>query len=509
MDDFIMGVCTEDEASALYSEMKNLMALISLPLAKWITNSQRLRGMWQEKNVEFKAITEVLGLKWNSEEDTFLMSVKYINQYLLEPATKRLLLKSIAKFYDSLGLFATTWRHCPGSQNPADHISRGISPAELSLLDTWWNGPDWLSQHPDNWPAESDSLKEIPQFTAEARKPKVQPLCTTRFQPVIDVSHFNSYTRLLGVTAWVLCFLNNCKSKNRLFQDFTSDEIEKSKDYWILIVQKQCFPAEIKALENSMPLPACSLQPFSSGKSFTTWRQIAVRTGYFRRETSLIFLMVLIILCNFSYATLICVCICITWVLTSTKVQQFYAINGIKWKFIVPWAAWWGGLWERLIGLTKQCLRKSLVRALLDEEGLQTAFIGIEAALNSRPLVYEQENDSDEILTPAHFFTGKKLTLVPSDPEQKIANLTRNYRIQQDLLDTFWRKWSREYLLQLSTFHRVRNSDKSSLVREGDVVLLHEKVTPRHMWKRARVDKLMKGRDGKVRSCLLRLGGKE
>ncbi|GBN78901.1 hypothetical protein AVEN_171939-1 [Araneus ventricosus] len=33
----------------------------------------------------------------------------------------------------------------PGSQNPADHISRGISPAELSSLDTWWNGPDWLS----------------------------------------------------------------------------------------------------------------------------------------------------------------------------------------------------------------------------------------------------------------------------------------------------------------------------------------------------------------------------
>ncbi|GBN01453.1 hypothetical protein AVEN_259009-1 [Araneus ventricosus] len=54
-------------------------------------------------------------------------------------------------------------------------------------------------------------------------------------------------------------------------------------------------------------------------------------------------------------------------ILTSTKVQQFYAINDIKWKFIVSRAAWWGGWWERLIGLTKQCLRKSLDQALLDE----------------------------------------------------------------------------------------------------------------------------------------------
>ncbi|GBM76660.1 hypothetical protein AVEN_94251-1 [Araneus ventricosus] len=169
----------------------------------------------------------------------------------------------------------------------------------------------------------------------------------------------------------------------------------------------------------------------------------------------------------------------------------------------------WGGWWERVIGWTKQCLRKLLGRALLDEEGLQAALIGIEAALNSRPLVYEQENDSDEILTPAHFLTGKKLTLVPSDPEQKITNLSRNPRIQQYLLDTFWKKWSREYLLQLSTFHQVRKSNNSSHVREGDDVLLHENVTPRHMWKRTCVDKLIKARDGKVRSCVLRLGGKE
>ncbi|GFQ71948.1 DUF5641 domain-containing protein [Trichonephila clavata] len=87
-----------------------------------------------------------------------------------------------------------------------------------------------------------------------------------------------------------------------------------------------------------------------------------------------------------------------------------YAQNGITWSFIAPRAAWWGGWWERLIGIVKQCLRKVLGRALLDEESLSTVLIGIEAALNSRPLVYEEESDDNSAaLTPAHFLTGRKL----------------------------------------------------------------------------------------------------
>ncbi|GFS48030.1 integrase catalytic domain-containing protein [Nephila pilipes] len=30
------------------------------------------------------------------------------------------------------------WRYCPGTQNPADHLSRGILPSELSNLKNWW-----------------------------------------------------------------------------------------------------------------------------------------------------------------------------------------------------------------------------------------------------------------------------------------------------------------------------------------------------------------------------------
>ncbi|GFQ87253.1 DUF5641 domain-containing protein [Trichonephila clavata] len=91
---------------------------------------------------------------------------------------------------------------------------------------------------------------------------------------------------------------------------------------------------------------------------------------------------------------------------------------------------------ERIV---KQCLRKVLGRALLDAESLSTVLIGIEAALNSRPLVYKEEiDDNSAALTPAHFLTGRKLTAIPSRLEN--TRLNKIYKQQQDLLDCFWKK---------------------------------------------------------------------
>ncbi|GFS42580.1 hypothetical protein TNIN_165171 [Trichonephila inaurata madagascariensis] len=56
-----------------------------------------------------------------------------------------------------------------------------------------------------------------------------------------------------------------------------------------------------------------------------------------------------------------------------------------------------------------------LGRALLDEECLPTVLFGIEAALNSRPLVNEEEiDDSSAALILAHFLTGRTETAIPS-----------------------------------------------------------------------------------------------
>ncbi|GFR10867.1 hypothetical protein TNCT_719151 [Trichonephila clavata] len=44
------------------------------------------------------------------------------------------------------------WHHCPGKDNPADFLTRGLSVKNLKKCDAWWNGPHWLHQPEENWP---------------------------------------------------------------------------------------------------------------------------------------------------------------------------------------------------------------------------------------------------------------------------------------------------------------------------------------------------------------------
>ncbi|GFQ95568.1 DUF5641 domain-containing protein [Trichonephila clavata] len=75
----------------------------------------------------------------------------------------------------------------------------------------------------------------------------------------------------------------------------------------------------------------------------------------------------------------------------------------------------------------------------------KAVLIAIEDALNSRPLVYEEEKDDNcAALTKVHFLTGRKLTAIPSRLEN--TKLDKIYKQQQDLLENFWKKCSEEYL---------------------------------------------------------------
>ena len=48
------------------------------------------------------------------------------------------------------------WRYVSTSENPVDHLSRGLSPQQLLQYDLLWDGPDWLTLSPDAWPRRPD-----------------------------------------------------------------------------------------------------------------------------------------------------------------------------------------------------------------------------------------------------------------------------------------------------------------------------------------------------------------
>ncbi|KAL6417027.1 hypothetical protein ACFW04_014736 [Cataglyphis niger] len=48
------------------------------------------------------------------------------------------------------------WHYLPGTENPADCASRGISPSELVSHSLWWRDPVWLSGDPTSWPSSQE-----------------------------------------------------------------------------------------------------------------------------------------------------------------------------------------------------------------------------------------------------------------------------------------------------------------------------------------------------------------
>ena len=82
----------------------------------------------------------------------------------------------------------------------------------------------------------------------------------------------------------------------------------------------------------------------------------------------------------------------------------------VEWKFIPVRAAFMGGMYERLIGLFKTVIKRSIGRSLLSLDEFNTICAYAEASCNDRPLYYVSRQDSGTIpLTPNMLIFGRNL----------------------------------------------------------------------------------------------------
>ena len=89
---------------------------------------------------------------------------------------------------------------------------------------------------------------------------------------------------------------------------------------------------------------------------------------------------------------------------THENVQRFTSDAGIKWKFIIEFSPSMGGFYKRLIGMVKSSLRKAIQRKFLTATQFRTYATECEHILNSRLLVYiDDDIRSTEAITPNHF----------------------------------------------------------------------------------------------------------
>ena len=102
--------------------------------------------------------------------------------------------------------------------------------------------------------------------------------------------------------------------------------------------------------------------------------------------------------------------------------------ENINWKFNLPKAPWWGGHFERLIGVIKQALYKSLKKTSLRSSELEEVLLDIEIDMDSRPLTYIEEDIQRPILTPNSTILGRDTKMVDGN------------MIEEEEEDLSWRK---------------------------------------------------------------------
>ena len=82
------------------------------------------------------------------------------------------------------------------------------------------------------------------------------------------------------------------------------------------------------------------------------------------------------------------------WLKTIVHDEDFFNflnLHRIEWKLNMLRAPWWGGFFERLIGIMKRALTKKIGRALLRYHELEDVLLDIECFMNNRPLCYVTE----------------------------------------------------------------------------------------------------------------------
>ena len=168
---------------------------------------------------------------------------------------------------------------------------------------------------------------------------------------------------------------------------------------------------------------------------------------------------------------------------------------------------WWGGQFERLIGVMKQALYKSIGHGNLRWKELEEVLLDVETTVNNRPLSYVEDDVQMPVLTPNSMQFGQPNT-IQEEEEAEIENvdLRKRAKYLRRCKDVVWSRWTNEYLMSLRERHKLKHKTQPMTARRGDVVLIKGDERNRGKWKIGIIDSFIVGRDGVIRGARLRAG---
>ena len=187
-------------------------------------------------------------------------------------------------------------------------------------------------------------------------------------------------------------------------------------------------------------------------------------------------------------------------VLNSEEVKDFLSTQNIQWRFNLSRAPWWGGQFERIVGLTKQSLYKTIGKSSLSFSEFEDLLLDVEVNLNNRPLGYIEDDYTQSILTPNKLIHGENIIL----PQEDVEVLDES-QMQKRLLyinrckDNAWKQWKEEYVRSLRERHNLKHKTTYLSPVPGEVVLIKGDLRNRGKWNIGIIETIMPSKDGVIR----------
>ena len=136
--------------------------------------------------------------------------------------------------------------------------------------------------------------------------------------------------------------------------------------------------------------------------------------------------------------------------------RDFLASEKIKWKFNLSRAPWWGGQFERMIGLIKQMLYKAMKNAYLTMVKMQEVMLDIEINMNNQPLTCLDDDKEQPILTPNVLFHGQTINVPDIQLEEDNPDIRKLQQYINRCKQAAWWRWSNDYLKALTEQHNMK-----------------------------------------------------
>lgn len=159
------------------------------------------------------------------------------------------------------------WSHCPGKENPADCITRGLTAEQLLTNPLWFQGPTWLKEPLCNVGRQAETvIEKIEENSARAEEEKRKTeanVCvssSTAREVVLETERWGGFSKTLRVVGWVMRFINNARKKKRTYEShLTGDELQEAKRKLLISVQCLHFGDELNCLLHQKPVKKSSV----------------------------------------------------------------------------------------------------------------------------------------------------------------------------------------------------------------------------------------------------------